>query len=489
MRKIAAERETGRLGTPLSAGNVSRCCAKPYRAAETALRARDARTLSTVRLIMAGAQGSRHRRARQGNAEGISEAEIQRMLQAMVKQRRELIALYEQGNRPDLAQQEREEIVVIESLPRRARAGEIEAVRSRSSRASCRSRWTMTGIEAAAKAAIAESGAAGPRTWVAADGRTARTPCRGHRPARAGAIVRRLLGQVPRIGSGSAFGRAAAGRWERNRWPFRPAFSTNCAPRISLADLVGRRVRSSAAAANMRGLCPFHNEKTPSFYVVEDKGFFHCFGCGAHGDAIGFVMRAENLDFIEAIERLAGRPGSRCRSRPRRSASGRSGRKRLLEAFGPRRPFYEAQLWVARRRARPRISRPSAGSTTRRSAASVSAGPAMTARRCGARLARRFSGAAAGRCRAAAQFAPTTASRTIISASRVMFPIGDRAGRVIAFGGRALGDGQPKYLNSPDIRCSRRAGCSTAGRRRGHMRARSERPRDAGASSPKATWT
>ena len=65
----------------------------------------------------------------------------------------------------------------------------------------------------------------------------------------------------------------------------------------------------SGAGASIAGLCPFHNEKTPSFYVVEDKGFFHCFGCGAHGDAIGFVMRADNLDFIEAVERLAGEAG------------------------------------------------------------------------------------------------------------------------------------------------------------------------------------
>src|SRR5436305_10335730 len=90
---------------------------------------------------------------------------------------------------------------------------------------------------------------------------------------------------------------------------FPPGFLDELRSRISLADLVGRRVRLVRRGREYGGLCPFHNEKTPSFYVVEDKGFFHCFGCGAHGDAIGFAMRDENLDFIEAGERLAGGAG------------------------------------------------------------------------------------------------------------------------------------------------------------------------------------
>jgi uncharacterized protein len=94
-----------------------------------ALKGRDARTVSTTRLILAGLKDRDIAARGQGKAEGISEAEIQRMLQAMIKQRRESIALYEQGNRADLAQQEREEIVVIESfLPRQFEEREIEAV-------------------------------------------------------------------------------------------------------------------------------------------------------------------------------------------------------------------------------------------------------------------------------------------------------------------------------------------------------------------------
>ena len=93
-----------------------------------AMKARDARTISTVRLIIAGLKDRDIAARTQGNSEGLTETEVRRMLQAMVKQRRESIALYEQGNRADLAQKEREEIAVIESfLPRQLDAGKIEA--------------------------------------------------------------------------------------------------------------------------------------------------------------------------------------------------------------------------------------------------------------------------------------------------------------------------------------------------------------------------
>src|SRR6201987_2408430 len=88
-----------------------------------------------------------------------------------------------------------------------------------------------------------------------------------------------------------------------------PGFLDELRSRVSLPELIGRRVSLVRRGREYAGLCPFHNERTPSFYVVEDKNFFHCFGCGAHGDAIGFVMRADNLDFLEAVERLAGEAG------------------------------------------------------------------------------------------------------------------------------------------------------------------------------------
>jgi hypothetical protein len=139
-----------------------------------AMKARDSRTVSTVRLILAGLKDRDVADRGQGNPDGLSESEIQRMLQAMIKQRRESIALYRQGNRPDLAERENEEIAIIESfLPRQFDEGEIEA---------------------AAKAAIDETAA----TTVKDLGKVM-AALREHHAGlidlgRAGAIVRRLLG-------------------------------------------------------------------------------------------------------------------------------------------------------------------------------------------------------------------------------------------------------------------------------------------------------
>ena len=139
-----------------------------------AMKARDSRTVSTVRLMIAGLKERDVAARGEGNPDGLSESEIQRMLQAMIKQRRESIVLYQQGNRPDLAQQESEEIAVIESfLPRQLDEGEMEA---------------------AAKAAIDDTGAATVKDL----GKVMAALRERHGGVidlgRAGAIVRRLLG-------------------------------------------------------------------------------------------------------------------------------------------------------------------------------------------------------------------------------------------------------------------------------------------------------
>src|SRR5690554_4307932 len=86
---------------------------------------------------------------------------------------------------------------------------------------------------------------------------------------------------------------------------FDPNFLDRLRDQVSIAEVIGRRVRLTRKGREHSGLCPFHNEKTPSFTVSEDRGFFHCFGCGAHGDVIGFVMKTEGLSFPEAVEKLA----------------------------------------------------------------------------------------------------------------------------------------------------------------------------------------
>ena len=91
--------------------------------------------------------------------------------------------------------------------------------------------------------------------------------------------------------------------------PLPPSFLEELRQRLPVSDVVGKVVKLSRAGREYRGLCPFHREKSPSFYVNDDKQFYHCFGCGAHGDVITFLMRQSNLTFPDAIETLASQAG------------------------------------------------------------------------------------------------------------------------------------------------------------------------------------
>ena len=231
---------------------------------------------------------------------------------------------------------------------------------------------------------------------------------------------------------------------------FPPGFLDELRSRVSLAGLIGRRVKLVRRGREYAGLCPFHHEKTPSFYVVEDKSFFHCFGCGAHGDVIGFVMRADNLDFIEAIEKLAGEAGLAVpRATPQERERAQQ-QKTLLGALEAAAAFYEARLASpAGARARNYLRERGLDTETirhfrlgwapdeRQALRRSLSGDFSESLLIEAGLLRRPSSAAADE--------PIDYFR-----SRVMFPIGNRTGRVIAFGGRMIGDGQPKYLNSPE---------------------------------------
>jgi len=231
---------------------------------------------------------------------------------------------------------------------------------------------------------------------------------------------------------------------------FPPGFVDELRSRISLAGLIGRSVKLVRRGREYAGLCPFHHEKTPSFYVVEDKSFFHCFGCGAHGDAIGFVMRHDNLDFIEAITKLAGEAGLAVPRATREERERAQQQKTLLGALEAAAAFYEARLASpAGARARNYLDERGLDAETIRR---FRLGWAPDDRQA---LRRGLSGdfpesllIEAGLLRRPSSGAPDEPIDYF--RSRVMFPIGDRAGRVIAFGGRILGDGQPKYLNSPE---------------------------------------
>ena len=228
---------------------------------------------------------------------------------------------------------------------------------------------------------------------------------------------------------------------------FPPGFLDELRSRISLSGLIGRRVKLVRRGREFAGLCPFHHEKTPSFYVVEDKSFFHCFGCGAHGDVIGFAMRADNLDFVEAVEKLAGEAGLAVPQATPQERERAQRQKTLLDATEAAAAFYEEGLWApAGARAREYLQERGLDSESIRR---FRLGWAPDDRRALRRaLGPEFPDPLlieAGLLRRPAEGEPSDYFR-----NRVMFPIGDRAGRVIAFGGRVLGEGQPKYLNSPD---------------------------------------
>jgi DNA primase len=233
---------------------------------------------------------------------------------------------------------------------------------------------------------------------------------------------------------------------------FPPGFLDELRSRIALGALVGRRVKLTRRGREQVGLCPFHHEKTPSFYVVEDKAFFHCFGCGAHGDAIGFAMRADNLDFIEAVEKLAREAGLAVPQASREERQQARRQKTLLEAVEAACAFYEAQLKgpLGRRALDYLQERGLDADTIRRFRLGWAPGPRTggDGRALFHALAADFPEALlceAGLLRQREGGGPVDYFR-----DRVTFPIGDRAGRIIAFGGRVLDDAQPKYLNSPD---------------------------------------
>ena len=229
---------------------------------------------------------------------------------------------------------------------------------------------------------------------------------------------------------------------------FPPGFLDELRSRVSLSDLVSRRVKLVRRGREFIGLCPFHHEKTPSFYVVDDKFFFHCFGCGAHGDAIGFIMRADNLDFMEAIERLAEEAGLAVPQATPQERERARRQKTLLEAVEAAAAFYEARLWSsAGTRAREYLhARGLDPETIRRFRLGWAPDDRQVLRR---GLSADFPDELlieAGLLRRPDEGGEASS----YFRNRLMFPIGDRAGRVIAFGGRVLGDEQPKYLNSPD---------------------------------------
>ncbi len=213
--------------------------------------------------------------------------------------------------------------------------------------------------------------------------------------------------------------------------------------KASIVDVVGERVRLKKSGRTFKGLCPFHNEKSPSFHVDPAKQLYHCFGCGVGGDAYSFVMAAEGLDFTEAVETLARRVGHPLTKRDPRQAGKKT---RLLKACDEAAVFYQKALRLdsgaaardyikARGLADLAVEFKLGHSPDWSSLLTYLKSKGIEeAEMIGAGLAARSDkGGLYDRLK-----------------GRIIFPILDNQGRTIAFGGRVLDDSLPKYVNSPE---------------------------------------
>jgi DNA primase len=227
-----------------------------------------------------------------------------------------------------------------------------------------------------------------------------------------------------------------------------PEFLDAVRARTGLAALVGRKVKLVRAGHEWKGCCPFHSEKTPSFYVNEDKGFYHCFGCGAHGDAIRYLTEAEGLGFLDAVRLLADQAGL---PMPEPAASPARAHRVLLHrlvevaarfyAENLRSPAgHEARAYLAGRGIDAAVAN------------HFGLGLAPAARTGLLAAVRRHEAAASPDLLREAGLQGQSDSGEAFDRfrGRLMFPIHDVRGKAVGFGGRTLTGAEPKYLNSPE---------------------------------------
>jgi len=216
--------------------------------------------------------------------------------------------------------------------------------------------------------------------------------------------------------------------------------------RVTLSTLIGRTVKITRAGREYKACCPFHNEKTPSFTINDEKGFYHCFGCGAHGDAIRWMTDQRGLSFMDAVKELAAEAGMEVPAPDPRAAKKAEAQASLRDVTHAAAEWFAQQLASSNGApARDYLKKRGISDATR---AGFGFGLAPDSRNALKEALKKFPTAMlveAGMLIALDEKEPYDRFR-----GRLMIPIRDARGRVIAFGGRILGDGEPKYLNSPD---------------------------------------
>lgn len=220
--------------------------------------------------------------------------------------------------------------------------------------------------------------------------------------------------------------------------------------RVSIVDVVGAKVKLTKKGREYQGLCPFHNEKTPSFTVNESKGFYHCFGCGAHGDIIKFEMEANGLPFIDALQKLSHQAGLQMPQLTAKDKKEEEERKSLYDIMETACLFFEKSL---------RMPEGSEGlkyflekrNLTKETIKKFRLG--FSPNNNGLMSHLKAEGVDEKEMKELGLIAiPEDSSRRPhdFFRNRVMIPITNKQGKIIAFGGRVMEKIEPKYLNSPD---------------------------------------
>jgi DNA primase len=227
-----------------------------------------------------------------------------------------------------------------------------------------------------------------------------------------------------------------------------PQFLDELRARTTLSTLIARTTKLQRAGREFKACCPFHKEKTPSFYVNDEKGFFHCFGCQAHGDAIRWLTDQRGLSFMDAVKELADAAGMQVPAPDPRAQERAERAVGLYEVMDAAAAWFAEQLdGVEGGAARDYLKQRGIGEATRRK---FGFGLAPDSRSKLKAALNRFGNDKL--VETGLLIAPEEEDREPYDRfrGRLMFPIRDARGRCIAFSGRILGAGEPKYLNSPD---------------------------------------
>ncbi|WP_106639262.1 DNA primase [Allosphingosinicella vermicomposti] len=227
-----------------------------------------------------------------------------------------------------------------------------------------------------------------------------------------------------------------------------PQFLDELRGRTLISSVIGKQVKLTRAGREWKACCPFHKEKTPSFTVNDEKGFYHCFGCGAHGDAIRFLTDAQGLPFMDAVKELADKAGLEVPAADPRAREKADKAAGLYDVMTAASRWLEEQLaGLEGAAARDYLKRRGITDVTR---ARFNFGFAPDSRTKLKTALKEFGVEKLVECGLLIQPEESGKEPYDRFRGRLMIPIRDQRGRVIAFGGRILGDGEPKYLNSPE---------------------------------------